>query len=194
MMIPPDMRHAIDQLFRRMDRAYDQVAEQSGFKCRGCQDNCCLTRFYHHTLLEVLYIRSGLKSLPPDRMLRIRASAQSAIRQTTKLQQSKAPLRVMCPLNDAGWCVLYDRRPMICRLHGIAHTLQRPDGQVTSGPGCDDYYRQCGDSGSHTLNRTPFYVAMAELEGRLRAQLNYHRKIKMTVAEIIIDDRFDHLA
>jgi Fe-S-cluster containining protein len=194
MMSLLDMQHAIDQLFRRMDRAYDEAAERSGFVCHGCRDNCRQTRFYHHTLLEVLYIRSGLKSLPPHRLVRIRASAQAADRQMTGSQQCKAPLRVMCPLNDKGRCVLYDRRPMICRLHGIAHTLRRPDGQMISGPGCDDYYRQCGASGHHTLDRTPIYVAMAELEGRLRAQLNYHRKIKMTVARIVIDDRFDDLA
>ena len=189
-----DMQQAIGQLFRRMDRAYEQAAERSGFVCHGCRDNCCLTRFYHHTLLEVLYIRSGLKSLPPHRLVRIRASAQAAIRQMDESQQCKSPLRVMCPLNDKGRCVLYDRRPMICRLHGIAHTLRRPDGQMISGPGCDDYYRQCGDSaGHHTLDRTPIYVAMAELEGRLRTQLNYHRKIKITVAQIVTDDRFDDL-
>ena len=33
--------------------------------------------------------------------------------------------------------------------------------------------------------------AMADLEHRLREKLNYHQKIKMTVAEIIVDDTFD---
>jgi hypothetical protein len=33
-------------------------------------------------------------------------------------------------------------------------------------------------------------MAMADLEHRLRERLNYRQKIKMTVAEIIVDDTF----
>lgn len=84
--------------------------------------------------------------------------------------------------------MLYKQRPMICRLHGIPHALRRPDGRTRTGPGCDDYYRQCGPGAGAPLNRTPLYMAMADLERRLREKLNYREKIKMTVAEIIVDD------
>lgn len=86
--------------------------------------------------------------------------------------------------------MLYEQRPMICRLHGIPHTLRRPDGRIQTGRGCDDFYRQCGRGVAAPLDRTPLYIAMADLERRLREKLNYRQKIKMTVAEIIVDDTF----
>ena len=97
-------------------------------------------------------------------------------------------IRVMCPLNERGRCALYDHRPMICRLHGIPHGLRRPDGRLLTGPGCDDYYAQCGNSDPAHLDRTPLYTVMADLECRIRAQLGFSRKIKLTVAEMIINE------
>lgn len=191
MILPSDMHLSVARLFQRMDQAYDHRAEQSGFVCNGCQSNCCLTRFYHHTLIEVLSIHSGLRALPEDRRRRIRATAASVKTKMADLQQRQEPISVMCPLNEKGRCVLYEQRPMICRLHGIPHVLHRPDGRSRTGPGCDDFYRQCGRGAVAPLDRTPLYMAMADLEHRLREKLNYRQKIKMTVAEIIVDDTFD---
>ncbi len=190
MMLPSDMHHSVAHLFQRLDQAYHQSAEQSGFTCQGCQDNCCLTRFYHHTLIEALSIHSGLRALALDRKKRIRAAAESAIKKMTELQRRQEPVRVMCPLNEKERCVLYQQRPMICRLHGIPHALRRPDGRTQTGPGCDEFYRQCGRGDAAALDRTPLYLAMADLERRLRERLDYRQKIKMTVAEIIVDDTF----
>ena len=53
----------METLFGEMNRAYETVAGQYGFQCNGCADNCCLTRFYHHTLLEYLYLMEGLRTL-----------------------------------------------------------------------------------------------------------------------------------
>lgn len=188
MILPSDMQQSVARLFQRLDRAYDRSAEQSGFACNGCRDNCCRTLFYHHTLIEVLSIHSGLNALPVDRRRRIRRAAESAIKKMTELQRRQEPIGVMCPLNEQERCVLYERRPMICRLHGIPHALRRPDGRIQTGPGCDDFYRQCGRGAAAPLDRTPLYMAMSELEHRLREKLNYRQKIKMTVAEIIADD------
>jgi Fe-S-cluster containining protein len=191
MILPSDMRLSVARLFQRMDQAYDHRAGQSGFVCNGCRSNCCLTLFYHHTLIEVLSIHTGLRALPADRRRRIRAAAESAKTKMTDLQRRQEPISVMCPLNEKERCVLYEQRPMICRLHGIPHVLRRPDGRTRTGPGCDDFYRQCGRGAVTPLDRTPLYRAMADLEHRLREKLNYHQKIKMTVAEIIVDDTFD---
>jgi Fe-S-cluster containining protein len=188
MILPSDMQHSVARLFKRMDEAYDQSANQSGFVCKGCRDNCCLTRFFHHTLIEVLYIQSGMRALPVDKKKRIREAAESAVKKMAELQRLQKSVRVMCPLNEKERCVLYGHRPMICRLHGVPHILHRPDGQTHTGPGCDDFYQQCGRGDTESLDRTPLYMAMAELERRLRGQLNFRRKIKMTVAEIIVDD------
>ena len=190
MILPSDMQQSVDRLFQQLDQAYDRSAEQSGFICNGCRDNCCLTRFYHHTLIEVLSIQSGLRALSVDRRRRIRATAESVIQKMTELQRRREPISVMCPLNEKERCVLYQQRPMICRLHGIPHALRRPDGRILTGPGCDDFYRQCGRAAAAPLDRTPLYMAMADLERCLRERLNYRQKIKMTVAEIIMDGTF----
>jgi hypothetical protein len=188
MKIPANLEKEVIQLFSDMDRAYAQVAEQSGFECRGCDDNCCRTRFYHHTLIELLYLRSGLAALPPALQGRIKDQAHEVCRQMGALDRRGGLIRVMCPLNDQGRCVLYAHRPMICRLHGIPHGLRRPDGRILAGPGCDDYYTQCGNSDRAHLDRTPLYTVMADLECRLRGQLGVNRKIKMTVAEMVTNE------
>jgi Fe-S-cluster containining protein len=186
--IPPHLRRRAITLFEQMDRAYDDVARPSGFVCNGCTDNCCMTRFFHHTLLEYLYLEEGLGKLVPEVLVEVKAQAESVVEQTAAIAEADRPVRIMCPLNQAGRCILYAHRPMICRLHGIAHMLRRPDGQTQTGPGCDDFYAQCGPSPDHQLDRTPLYVAMAKLERQLREALGYNGKIKMTIAEMILDD------
>jgi len=188
MEIPANLEKEVIQLFSDMDRAYLQVAEQTGFECRGCDDNCCRTRFYHHTLIELLYMRSALAALPPDLQGRIKDQAHAACRQMAAMERRGDLIRVMCPLNEQGRCVLYAHRPMICRLHGIPHGLRRPDGRTLAGPGCDNYYAQCENSDRFRLDRTPSYTVMADLECRLRGQLGFNQKIKLTVAQMIVED------
>jgi hypothetical protein len=54
-------------LFEQMDATYDAVAGQYGFQCHGCEDNCCQTRFYHHTLIEYLFLMEGINALDAGR-------------------------------------------------------------------------------------------------------------------------------
>ncbi len=188
MKIPSQLHRRVIDMFAQMDRAYDTAAQASGFVCNGCKDNCCMTRFYHHTLVEVLYLKEGLASLSQEALAKVRALAASAVAQTAEMERDDQPVRIMCPVNEADRCILYPHRPMICRLHGIAHMLRRPDGQVQTGQGCDDFYTQCGLSTDGLLDRTPLYIAMAKLERQLREELGFDRKIKMTIAEITLDD------
>ena len=188
MKIPDGFEMEVARLFAQMDTAYDRMAATAGFVCNGCEDNCCRTRFYHHTLVELLYLHSGLADLPHPLQRRIREQARSAARRMEMLELEGRPLQVMCPLNQQGRCILYGHRPMICRLHGIPNALRRPDGRILTGPGCDDYYRQCGPAGGGQLDRTPLYAAMADLERRLRDRLGFGSKIKLTVAQMILKD------
>jgi len=186
--IPEEFEMEIVRLFGQMDAAYDRAANKAGFICNGCDDNCCRTRFYHHTLVELLYFQSGLAAMPLSRQQRIRDRARDAVRRMEALESDGRPVRVMCPLNEEGRCALYAHRPMICRLHGIPNVLRRPDGRVLQGPGCDDYYLQCGPTSGEPLNRTPLYTAMADLERRLRSRLEFSGKIRLTVARMILKD------
>lgn len=189
MSIPDELEMEAARLFAQMDAAYSRAAKHAGFVCNGCEDNCCRTRFYHHTLMELLYLHSGLAALPPPRQRQIRDRAQTAALKMEALEGDGRPVRVMCPLNEQGRCILYAHRPMICRLHGIPNAMRRPDGRNLTGPGCDDYYLQCGTTGGDPLDRTPLYTAMADLERRLRGRLGFTGKIKLTVTQMILKDR-----
>ena len=61
--------------YEAMDRKYNEAGDYYGFNCNGCEDNCCATRFYHHTLLEVLYILNGFNSLEKAKQIKIKRQA-----------------------------------------------------------------------------------------------------------------------
>jgi Fe-S-cluster containining protein len=174
-------------LYARMDGAYRQTAQALGFGCTGCPENCCETHFSHHTYIEFLYLRSALANLPSAHRREIeRRTAQGCFESAGGNGPKAAGRRSMCPLNEGGRCVLYAFRPMICRLHGIPHVLQRPDGSRLTGPGCAACERICAAGHGHLLDRTAHYQAVAALELDLRRQLGLNRKIKQTVAEMIL--------
>jgi Fe-S-cluster containining protein len=186
MHIPAPILIEFEQLLARMDQAYRQTADAAGFECRGCLQNCCRTLFFHHTLTELLYLKAGLARLSADAHNRIRERAAVVDRMHDTQQAQQPSAGTMCPLNERDRCMLYAHRPMICRLHGLPHRLQRPDGKVLSGPGCDDFYRQSGSVSSVALDRTPHYTAMAGVEKALRQKWDFGARIKMTIAQMVI--------
>lgn len=176
----------LQTLFADMDRQYGRAAEHYGFECQGCEDNCCLTRFYHHTYLEYFYIHQGVDELDPPRQLAIRARAAAVCRQTGLADSQGQPLRQMCPLNSDGLCTLYHYRPMICRLHGIPHELQKPGQPVIRAPGCDAFDGRCSDKPYFKFDRTQFYFKMAGLENEFKQAAGLTGRVKLTIAEMII--------
>lgn len=200
MNLPPErlmtIRHrflpllkALESIYGEMDRVYATVAGQYGFRCNGCSDNCCLTRFYHHTLLEYLYLVEGLRTIKPDVRQWINKQAWVAGTGIAGAERRGETLRIMCPLNREERCILYAFRPMICRLHGLPHELHRPDGNRIKNPGCDEFFKQCRDHGQTDyirFDRTPFYRQMATLEQALRKEIGYYPKIKLTIAQMLV--------
>ncbi|BBO85134.1 hypothetical protein DSCO28_57000 [Desulfosarcina ovata subsp. sediminis] len=199
MQLPPDrflplrkqylpLLDELQNLFQEMDRAYDAVATRYGFKCNGCKNNCCLTRFYHHTLLERLYLLEGVRTLSIDARMALGEQARTVNRRLARADREGRSLRIMCPLNEDGRCRLYAYRPMICRLHGIPHELHPPGGRIARNPGCDAFFEQCRNQGRTNyipFDRTPFYRKMAILEKALRNQMRYTDKIRLTIAEML---------
>lgn len=179
--IDTDLRRSFDArlhaLYADMDRAYRQVSEVYGFTCHGCSDNCCWSRFHHHTLVEYLDLQSALASLTPNQREQVSAGAIEAV-------QAPAHRRSPCPLLADGRCLPYRHRPMICRLHGIPHRLERPDGTLLEGDGCAAFHARCGPT-TRRLERTPFYRQMAALEKELRAEIRFSARVNLTVAEMI---------
>jgi len=169
----------LSRLFRRMDDAYQAAVGQTGFVCRGCATNCCRSLFFHHTYAEWFYLRAGLEGLPRQRQQALAAAARDY------LVRKQPGDGLFCPLGEADRCTLCDHRPMICRLHGIPHVVVRPDGHRIEGPGCDEFYRQAGQTSDLPLDRSPLYAAMAAVEKELRQTIGLGARIKLTVAEMI---------
>ena len=173
-------------LFETMDLEYKLTTEGYGFECKDCRANCCLTRFYHHTLLEYLYLMMGHRDLEKKRRAEIKLRAREVCAETDTANAENLPVLRMCPLNFDGRCILYNHRPMICRLHGIPHQIDHPAKGIRHGPGCEEFTRLCGKKEYITFDRTPFYFAIAELEKDLRHEMHATQKIKLTIAQMII--------
>ncbi|WP_373500000.1 hypothetical protein [Desulfococcus sp.] len=173
-------------LYADMDAAYRAAADHYGFHCDGCTDNCCLTRFYHHTHLEYRFLEEGFRALSSEDREGMRTRAEAARRDAAAADKEQALVRVMCPVNEGGRCRLYAFRPMICRLHGIAHELRLPGRPATRGPGCEAFTRQTAGRGYHPFDRTPFYREMALLENELKQTAGIASRLKRTVSEMIV--------
>jgi len=178
----------LKSLYAQMEQEYDKVAGAYEFHCAGCSDNCCLTRFFHHTLVEFLYLRKGFSDLDETIQEDIRHRAVEVNEKVKQAEDSGNVPRVMCPLNRKGLCVLYEYRPMICRLHGIPHEFVHPVKNKILGPGCHEFDAQCGKKEYIAFNRTPFYRKMAQLENRIREKGGISEKFKKTVAQMLVKD------
>lgn len=176
----------LQDIFADMDAGYTLAADHYQFGCDGCTDNCCLTRFYHHTNLEYFYLRRGFEKLDRRRRHKLLSEAEKVCREAAEADKKQLPVRQMCPLNHDSVCVLYPYRPMICRLHGIPHELRNPGRQVVCGPGCSTFDERCSDKPYIRFDRTAFYIKLAGLENEFKQTAGLAGRIKMTVAEMIV--------
>jgi len=175
----------LKQLYANMDQAYRKAANYYAFTCKGCEDNCCQTRFYHHAVAEYVYLMEGFHALGEKQQSEIKKRALTACKKQHEADEKQIAIHVMCPLNIDGLCVLYEYRPMICRLHGIPHELQKPGQGIICGPGCGLFATQCQGKPYFKFDRTPFYVEMANLEQDLRQYIDISGKFKMTIARML---------
>ena len=181
----------LKQICADMDAAYARAARRYGFSCDGCRDNCCRTRFSHHTLIEYLYLKEGLMTLSPDLQDQVTSRAISVNDTIAKARGNPAATRLMCPLNVDTRCILYPYRPMICRLHGIPHELQKPGQPPIMGPGCGTFDSRCGQQPYVPFDRTPVYQDMAKIEQALRQATGFEGRMRMTVSEMILNFHYE---
>jgi hypothetical protein len=78
-------------LFKAMDDGYAKAADRHGFVCRGCEDNCCQSRFYHHTLLEYMSIYRGYSRLAVQERQQADTRAEPHIAGNMPRQMQPAP-------------------------------------------------------------------------------------------------------
>lgn len=178
----------LQALYSRMDQAYVNTAQSLGFTCLGCTDNCCTSFFQHHTYVEWAFLWKGLDSLPAQRRSAYLERARATVKLYREAMDRGERPRAMCPLNDDGRCGLYGHRLMICRLHGTANLLRRPDGRRVEFPGCFRFQDAAqGLESSHSLDRTQLYHDLVALElDFLGSQRSRLPKVDLTLAEMLV--------
>jgi Fe-S-cluster containining protein len=175
----------LDHIYQEMEKRYSIVADALDFTCAGCNDNCCYTHFRHHTLIEFLFLAEGINSLDHDLRAEIVQKASEVVSKTSEAEKKGLKIRILCPLNRDGLCVLYRHRLMICRLHGTAHYFDSPKGRV-EGPGCFRFEELSeGKKKVPMLDRTDIYRNLAFLEMDLRKKTGYGFKFKHSIAEMV---------
>jgi hypothetical protein len=175
----------LEDLYARMDRAYGEMAQRYRLSCEGCEDNCCTTRFLHHTASEFIYLLRGFDQIGDEDL------KQTILERAERHSMKEGHTCYICPLHEEGLCLLYPYRTMICRLHGVPYSVRMPDGRITLGPGCRRFYALPGPGASENfrLDRTPFYAEMAAIERDLRAHVPYPHGLRLTIAEMLWFER-----
>ena len=178
----------LSRLYSEMEETYNRVAGKIGLSCRGCPDNCCTSYFQHHTYIEWAYLWKGIRSRPDEKQREFMNRAGEYARQSRALLAQGLKPRIMCPLNDNGFCQLYGYRLMICRMHGVPNSFIRTDGKKMSFPGCF----RCQELYSHleevpVLDRTGFYRDLASLEiAFVGPKIKALPRVNLTLAEMLV--------
>jgi hypothetical protein len=189
LILPPLLAERLSNLYAEMEAAYDEVAGRLEFSCTGCPDNCCDSYFLHYTYVEWAYLWQGFEALDEQPRQAISAHAADYIlRSEAALARGERPM-TMCPLNEAGLCLLYEHRLMICRLHGVPSAMTMPDGRAATFPGCFRCQKiTAGRQNFAPLDRTAFFRRLVDMETELRRLYGPPRpRLKMTIARMLVE-------
>lgn len=178
----------LETLYADMEEQYNQVARDIGLDCRDCQDNCCLSFFQHHTYIEWAYLWQGLEKIPAESRDVYLQKARDYTEQKDELLKKGRTPEIMCPLNDQGFCGMYQYRLMICRFHGVPNRVTMPDTSVRTFPGCVRCAKRVQTrSKVPVLDRTRSYIRLAEIERTLRGcSQKVLPKVDLTLAEMLV--------
>ncbi|NOX21241.1 MAG: YkgJ family cysteine cluster protein [Nitrospirae bacterium] len=175
------------QIYEDIDREYQSAAEFYQFSCEGCEENCCSTVFYHHTLIEYFAVLDGFDELPEDIKQEALDKARDYIKELNKYRGKEEQLKIFCPLNFDGLCKIYKHRPLICRIHGLPGYFKHPTKGIQQFSGCKRFEKLKNQSRERLIDRTMFYTKIATLESQLRRDMNYVIRFQKTIAEMIND-------
>lgn len=191
-----DLAARMGQVYEEMERGYEQVAAQLEFSCNGCPDNCCDSYFQHHTFIEWAYLWLGFCQLPESQQGEILQRSRLSIAGCEQALARNERPQIMCPLNEKGRCLLYAHRLMVCRTHGVPATMQRPDGQRLTFPGCFRCQELVErtfplESGAQSqvprTERTLLLRRLAMLENELMdGNRRLYPRIQLTIAQMLV--------
>jgi len=122
----------LEELFSEVDRQFVEVRRKypREVRCRrGCTD-CCYAPF-DLSLVEALYLGRAFRRLPR----RERREVERRLQKYEKDWEKRVPkpvtpfvlstVRLRCPfLNDKGQCVVYEWRPITCRIYGLPLSIE----------------------------------------------------------------------
>ncbi len=187
-----ELSQEIAEIYQAMESDYDSVARELNFSCDSCPDNCCDSYFLHHTYSEWAYLWEGFRALDEARQRELlERSKEYVVECKAAESRGERPL-VMCPLLDEGRCSLYSHRLMVCRTHGVPASMQRPDGQSLSFPGCFRCQKIVKkkfvhDSQAPHVERTPLLQRLVAVERELLGEkIHLYPRVKMTIAQMLI--------
>ena len=183
-----DYLNRLGNIYKKVDKAYAEIAENLGFTCEGCEDNCCQNVFLHFTVVENFYLIDGFRRLDREIREEIFKKAEQYNHAYASVSRPVVNLKKLCPLNFDQRCILYEYRPIACRLYGLPGKLISPARGTEEFKGCWRFHKLYPDS-AHQLDRTEFYKELASLEGELRKRLCYFQKYKKTIAQMILDEK-----
>jgi hypothetical protein len=172
-------------LYAKMGKEFAKAAPQ-GFTCEGCQQNCCVSYFQHHTHIEWHYLWEGLDALPEEKHNEYVRRAQENVNLTREaLARGEVP-KVMCPVNEDGKCGLYEHRMMICRMYGVPNFLVGQAG-LRQFPGCPVCMEMVEGTEFDRVDRTPLYRELVALEmDFLGSRRNQVPRVDLTLSEMIV--------
>ena len=102
-----DYEGFIKELDKRLRGYFESFGSSISCK-RGCSE-CCERGDYPLTDIELAYLMRGYTELPPER----RTIVQENIKNMVK--------GGVCPFLINKECSVYEHRPVICRVHGLAY-------------------------------------------------------------------------
>ena len=122
----------LEELLAEVDRNFAEVRQKYSreVRCRrGCTD-CCYAPF-DLSLVEAIYLGRAFRRLPR----RQRREVERRLEKYEKDWQAKVPkpvtpfvlstVRLRCPfLDDQGLCVVYEWRPVTCRIYGLPLAIE----------------------------------------------------------------------
>jgi Fe-S-cluster containining protein len=139
-MISKGLFKSYELLADKADEAFRDVREKHD-DCMECKPHCsdCCHAIFGLFLIEAAFIHDNFSRLPDDARKEVLARCEKADKDLEKLERimesfkddpqmqayTMAKERVRCPLlGDNDECVLYDFRPITCRVYGIPTAIQ----------------------------------------------------------------------
>jgi Fe-S-cluster containining protein len=176
----------LEALYDNMQSEFNAVAGPVGFTCEDCTQNCCVSFFQHHTYVEWAFLWKGLKAKPAAEMGEILERSKEYVDHARTMLAAGERPNMLCPLNKDGLCQAYEHRLMICRLHGVPHTLAGRGGRQEY-PGCFRFDEFAGGAEVTPMDRTPLYRRLAKIElDYLGNKAGNLPKVDLTTAEMIL--------